>query len=145
MAKTPEGIATDDVLIGASSCGMRVMRNNNGAMQDHTGRVVRYGLGNESKKLNQEMAFGDQVGLTPITITADMVGKKVAVFTMLEVKPPAKLEASIKRAMTVKDSREAAQLRAIHWVVNNGGIANFVSCQADTKATYEYYLSELKK
>ena len=49
--------------------------------------MVRYGLGNVSKELNKELKSSDLVGWTSVVITPAMVGKTVAVFTAIEVKP----------------------------------------------------------
>jgi hypothetical protein len=55
----------------------RLWRNNTGALKDAQGRLVRYGLCPGSS---------DLIGLRTITITPDMVGQTVAVFTAIEVK-----------------------------------------------------------
>jgi len=55
----------------------RMFRNNVGMLEDKKGNKVRYGLC---------VGSSDLVGWKPITITPDMVGSKVAVFTAVEVK-----------------------------------------------------------
>ena len=74
------------VRLEASRRGARVFRNNNGAAVDKDGRHIRYGLGNESKQINQVIKSSDLIGITPVVITPDMVGKTVGVFTVIEVK-----------------------------------------------------------
>ena len=59
--------------------GCRLWRNNTGAIKDSEGRLVRFGLCKGSS---------DIIGITPVTITPDMVGKQVGVFTAIEVKTP---------------------------------------------------------
>jgi len=59
--------------------GRRLWRNNTGAIKDETGRLVRFGLCKGSS---------DIIGITPITITSDMIGKRIGVFTAIEVKTP---------------------------------------------------------
>jgi hypothetical protein len=59
--------------------GCRLWRNNTGAIKGQTGRLVRFGLCKGSS---------DIIGITPITITADMIGKTIGVFTAIEVKTP---------------------------------------------------------
>lgn len=145
MSTTPEGEATKEVRLGASSLNMKLLRNNNGALLDKMGRLVRYGLGNESKKHNDEMKFGDLVGGTTITITPEMVGKEICVLTMFEVKTPEKLKPSIRKAMKHSKSHEAGQLRAIEFIRSIGGIAWFASCADDVKAVYEIFMRELQK
>ena len=95
---TPEQIASQRVRLAASSLGCRLFRNNSGGFYDEQGRFVRFGLGNESAQLNQQLKFGDYVGITPIVITPEMVGKTVGIFTNLEVKPEGMLNATINKA-----------------------------------------------
>lgn len=47
---------------------------------------MRYGLGNESAALNKKYKSSDLIGITPLVITADMVGRKLGIFTAIEVK-----------------------------------------------------------
>lgn len=97
-----------------------LLRNNSGALKDVTGRVVRYGLGNTSAKHNQLFKSSDLIGITTVTITPDMVGKEVGIFTAIEVKGQ-----GWKRAPN--DKREKAQENFIQWVQDRGGIAGFAS------------------
>jgi len=59
--------------------GCRLWRNNTGAIKDAEGRLVRFGLCKGSS---------DIIGITPITITPDMIGKRMGIFTAIEVKTP---------------------------------------------------------
>lgn len=59
--------------------GLRLFRNQVGALKDHAGRLVTFGLCRGSS---------DLIGYRTVTITPDMVGQRVAVFTALEVKAP---------------------------------------------------------
>lgn len=56
----------------------RVFRNNCGAYTDRTGRLVRYGVANPGGS--------DLIGWNTITITQEMVGRRVCVFAAIEVK-----------------------------------------------------------
>ena len=57
---------------------LRLFRNQVGQLPDpHTGRMVQFGLARGS---------ADLIGWRTITITPDMVGRQVAVFTSIEVK-----------------------------------------------------------
>ena len=58
---------------------MRLFRNNVGALKDQRGQLVTYGLCTGSS---------DLIGLRRVTVTPDMVGRQLAVFTALEVKRP---------------------------------------------------------
>lgn len=99
--------------------GARLWRNNSGVGTDDSGRVVRFGLGNDSAKINKVFKMGDLIGITPVTVTPDMVGHPVGVFTMAEVKKPGWRKPS--------NDRERAQAAAILCVQKLGGYAGFVS------------------
>jgi hypothetical protein len=58
---------------------VRLYRNNCGVLQDRRGVPVRYGL---------QPGSSDLIGWTIRTVTPDMVGQQVAVFTSIEVKTP---------------------------------------------------------
>ena len=107
------------VRLEASRRGARVFRNNNGAAVDKDGRHIRYGLGNESKQINQVIKSSDLIGITPVVITQEMVGKTVGVFTAIEVK-----RSSWKYTGT---EREKAQKAFIDIIKNLGGFAQFVA------------------
>ena len=124
---------------------MKVFRNNSGAFKDETGRLVRFGLGNESKKLNDLYKFGDYIGATPVTITQEMVGKTVAIFTNLEVKPDGDRGKTLLKAMNHPTSREAAQGRAIELVRNFGGVGGFVTNAVEVNQVFRTYIQDLEK
>lgn len=61
--------------------GFRAWRNNSGKLPDpRTGRWVQFGVASPGGS--------DLIGYRSITITPDMVGRKVAIFTALEIKTP---------------------------------------------------------
>ena len=91
-------------------------RNNTGVLKDQNGRPVRYGLANDSKKLNEEFKSSDLIGFTPVVITPDMVGRTLAVFTAIEVKA----ESLQNRKL---DKRAIAQTNFITFILKNGGFA----------------------
>jgi hypothetical protein len=62
---------------GTGDC--RLFRNNTGTLRDQHGRPVTFGLAKGS---------ADLIGWTTRTITPDMVGQRIAVFTSSEVKTP---------------------------------------------------------
>lgn len=140
---TPEQLASQRVRLRASERGLTLLRNNSGAFQDETGRLVRFGLGNESKRLQESFRFGDYIGFLELVITPEMVGQKVAVFANIEVKPEGKITSVLKKADKHDSSREAGQLRAINLVRNKGGIAWFASNEFDVDAIIENYLASV--
>jgi hypothetical protein len=66
------------IRLALSKTATKIFRNNQGGYKDQTGRWVTYGVCNPGGS--------DLIGWTSITITPEMVGKKIAVFTAIEVK-----------------------------------------------------------
>ena len=102
----------------------QIWRNNSGACTDDTGRLIRYGLGNDSAQLNKKIKSSDLIGITPTLITAEMVGYHLGVFTALEVKPS---------GWTLKPSDERGHAQAkFHEIVQQAcGFAGFVTDPID--------------
>ena len=67
------------IRLRCSTGPVRLFRNNTGTLRDQRGRPVTFGLAKGS---------ADLIGWTTRTITADMVGQRIAVFTSIEVKAP---------------------------------------------------------
>lgn len=65
------------IRLACSRGPVRLHRNNTGVLRDQHGRPVQFGLAKGSS---------DLIGWTTRTITPDMVGQRVAVFTSIEVK-----------------------------------------------------------
>lgn len=97
-----------------------IWRNNVGVMIDETGRPVRYGLANDSAKLNAEIKSSDLIGITPLLITQEWVGHVVGVFTAIECK-------ASDWTPSPKDKRANAQQKFIDIVNMHGGFAGFAS------------------
>jgi hypothetical protein len=101
-----------------------VWRNNVGACQDKTGRVIRYGLCNESAALNERIKSSDLIGIVPTVIQPHHVGHRIGVFTAIECKKPGWHQ-------TPGDKRAAAQ-GAYHDIVrSHGGRAGFAASVDD--------------
>lgn len=79
-----EATVQAEARLEASRLGWRLWRNNCGAMMDDKGRLVRYGLANETPK--PPLKSGDLIGLRSVVITPDMVGKTIGQFVSLECK-----------------------------------------------------------
>lgn len=114
-----ESEISQKVQMAAMNFGCTLMRNNNGAAVNETGRLIRFGLGHVSPKDNYKSS--DLIGITKIVITPDMVGKTIGVFTALEIKKEA-WDCNKKL-----DEREIKQSNFLQWVTMNGGIASFVN------------------
>lgn len=65
------------IRLACSRGPVRLHRNNTGTLYDRQGRPVTFGLA---------VGSADLIGWTTRTITPDMVGQRVAVFTSIEVK-----------------------------------------------------------
>jgi len=67
------------IRLTCSTGATRLFRNNTGTLRDQHGRPVSFGLAKGS---------ADLIGWRTVTITPEMVGTRVAVFTSIEVKTP---------------------------------------------------------
>jgi hypothetical protein len=118
------------IQIGAMHFDCTLMRNNSGALLDETGRPVRFGLGNVSKKHAENSKSSDLIGITTIIITPEMVGQKIGVFTAIEVKD------ENWNCQKKLDKHETAQFNFIQWVISKGGIAGFANSVDNLKQIF---------
>ena len=98
------------IMLGLSTPGVRLFRNNVGALKDQEGRLVRYGVANPGGS--------DLIGWRSVEITPDMVGKKIAVFLAIEVKGE-------------RGRATDAQVNFIDRVKADGGLAGIARCVDD--------------
>jgi hypothetical protein len=92
---------------------VRLWRNNSGKLPDpRTGRWVQFGVASPGGS--------DLIGYRSITITPEMVGQKVAVFTALEIK-------------TASGRATPAQKHFIDHIRQAGGIAGIVRSVAEAQ------------
>lgn len=87
----------------------RLFRNNVGRLRDKEGRYVQFGLCPGS---------ADLIGWHTLTITADMVGSRIAVFAAIESKKP---------GARTDPERLALQQSFIDAVNRAGGLAGFAT------------------
>ena len=108
------------IRLEAGRRGTPLLRNNSGASFDKNGRLIRYGLGNDSDKINAVFKSSDLIGIYPVTITPEMVGRTVGVFFAVEVKAPGwKFRDSDKRVVAQKNFGD--------WVTRHGGLFRFAT------------------
>jgi hypothetical protein len=107
------------VRLEASRNGIRLWRNNVGALKTPDGSYLRYGLANDSPHLNAVFKSSDLIGIRPILITQDMVGKTIGQFVAREVKAPGWLYRDTQR--------ERAQRAFIDLINKLGGDAAFTT------------------
>ena len=74
-----ETVLQNQIRLAIAAPNVKMFRNNVGALTTNDGRRVNFGLCAGSS---------DLIGFTSKTITADDVGKTVAIFTAIEVKTP---------------------------------------------------------
>lgn len=117
---TSEAAVQQQIRMNIAAHGLDLWRNNTGACEDKTGRVIRYGLMNESHALNQRFKSSDLIGIRPMVVTSEWVGQIVGVFAAIECK-----ESGWK--LRPGDARGQAQQRFISLVQNNGGFAGFAT------------------
>ena len=90
-----------------------LFRNTSGCYREGE-RFIKYGLGNPGG--------ADLIGWTSVVVTPEMVGRKVAVITCLEVK-------------TAKGKATTEQIAFIHAVKFAGGIAEIVRSEEEAEKT----------
>lgn len=118
-----EAAAQQEIRLEAPRLGQRLYRNNNGACKDENGRLIRYGLGNDSAKLNKKIKSSDLIGITPLIITPAMIGRRIGVFTSIEVKS--------KGWHFTGTEREFAQKAWIDLTVSMGALGGFATGRGD--------------
>jgi hypothetical protein len=101
------------IILAHSKGPTRLLRNNCGQCQTKDGRIIRYGVGNPGGS--------DLIGFHTITITPEMVGRRVAVFTALEVK-------------TATGRATEQQQRFLAMVKAHGGISGITRSVGDAGA-----------
>lgn len=74
------------IRLEAAEKGIYLWRNNVGAIKTKDGRLVRFGLANDSTNINKIIKSADLIGIRPIKITLDMVGQTIGQFISREVK-----------------------------------------------------------
>ncbi len=114
-----EAAVTSLVRLEASKKNCRLWRNNVGATYTRNGDFVRYGLANESGKMNDFIKSADLIGIRPIKIRETMVGMIIGQFVSREIK---------HSNWTYRGTNdEVAQMRWIELITSLGGDACFAT------------------
>lgn len=106
------------VRLNAPTAGIVLWRNNVGALADKSGRIVRYGLANDSKQLNETIKSGDLIGWQTVLIGPEHVGQRFARFVSIECK-------EVGWEYNPNDPHQVAQKRWADMVTAAGGVACF--------------------
>lgn len=117
-----EKAVASHILLDSAYRNITLWRNNSGGFYDETGRFVRYGLGGFEDK--HCLKSSDFIGMTPVFVTPDMVGKVIGVFTAVETKPS-------DWRFSSRDKRSLYQKNFIDKVIAEGGLAGFATCVND--------------
>lgn len=112
-----EAAAQAAVRLEAAQKGVRLFRNNVGALKDERGVPVRYGLANESAEINKVLKSADLIGWRPVLIGPEHLGRRIAQFVSREVKAPGWTYGGT--------DREQAQWRWAQLVAAAGGDSGF--------------------
>lgn len=121
-----EETAQNAVRLRAAELGCAMWRNNSGALRDARGRMVRFGLGNDSAKINAVWKSSDLIGIVPVMITPAHVGMTLGVFAAAEMKDP-----TTWRGVRLSDERAQAQENFLQQVQRLGGAASFCTSATD--------------
>lgn len=116
-----EGAIQNRIRLEASQKGLRLFRNNVGACMDQNDNFIRYGLANDSKKMNDLIKSSDLIGLRPVVIQQYHVGRVIGQFVAREVKAG--------NWSYTGTEREEAQLRFLELVASLGGDAAFANSE----------------
>ena len=114
-----EAAVQAQVRLEAAKKGIKLWRNNVGVFRDARGVPVRYGLANDSTRLNASVKSGDLIGWRPVLITNAHIGTRIAQFVSRECKKSGWKWSG--------DAHERAQLKWAEAVMADGGDAKFCS------------------
>jgi hypothetical protein len=117
-----ESSVAQRVIDAAGYLNIIMMRNNVGAcMSVDDGRLIRYGLMNESAQQNAVIKSSDYIGITPVKAFVDGMGLvTLGVFTAIETK-------ATGWKFSQNDKRAVAQLAFHDMVRGYGGFAGFAT------------------
>lgn len=118
-----ESAVQSEVRLEAAGKGVILFRNNVGVLEDKAGRPVRYGLANDSSKLNKMIKSSDLIGWRRVRIEQSHVGSVIAQFVSVECKKGGWKYSG--------NDHEVAQLAWIRLINANGGDAKFVTGAGD--------------
>lgn len=116
-AGTSEAAVQAHVRLEATAKGKRLFRNNVGAGYMQDGSFIRFGLANDSARVNDVCKSSDLIGISPELITVHDVGQPRGRFVAREIKTPGWQWSGTER--------ETAQLRFLELIAAYGGDAAF--------------------
>lgn len=117
-----ESYVSKIVRVEASQKDCILWRNNVGALKDERGIPVRYGLANDSKKMNERVKSHDLIGIRKVHITQQHVGVVIGQFLSRETKREG-------WSFSPNDQHSLAQLKFAEIVLAFGGDAAFATSE----------------
>lgn len=114
-----EAYVQSRVRLEAPRHGVWLTRNNVGALQDKTGRPVRFGLANETTEQNKTLKSGDLIGIDGRPILPEEVGRPRGRLVSRECKHAGWSPGE-------DPVREAAQMNWVRLILRYGGDAKIV-------------------
>lgn len=114
-----EAWAQSAVRLEASQKGLRMWRNNVGSLLDARGVPVRYGLANDSAAVNRVLKSADLIGIRPVVVGPEHLGRTLGVFLSREMKAPG--------WRYTGTPHEQAQLAWAELITSLGGDAGFAT------------------
>jgi hypothetical protein len=129
---TTETDVSATIRIEGAKRGMMLMRNNSGAFKDTSGRWIRFGLGNDSRRVNDLMKSSDLVGV----MSGAYWGFPgiAGIMSCIESKKPG--------WRYVGTEHERAQLNFINIVQRHGGFACFATSWSDVENEITRFFSK---
>jgi hypothetical protein len=113
-----------EIRLVLADLGVITWRNNSGVATDKTGRPVRFGLGNDSKQLNDVCKSSDIIGIIP----------PGGWFLAIEVKREDWIGFD-------PSPRERAQQNFIRTIAERGGFGMFAKSADDVRRELKYWLA----
>jgi hypothetical protein len=86
--RSDEGKVSAEIALAFGHGDCRLLRNNVGGLYSREGRFVAYGLGSMGGKILPGTL--DWIGWRTVTLTSEMVGRRIAVFAAIDAKDRAK-------------------------------------------------------
>jgi hypothetical protein len=116
-----ESFVSSLVKLEAGRIGVKLFRNNVGVLFNEDGIPVRYGLANDSARINKVIKSSDLIGWRPVLIGPEHLGHTIAQFMARETK-------CVDWHYSATD-HEKAQLAFLELVNRDGGDACFCTGQ----------------
>lgn len=116
-----EAAVQANVRLEAARKGCRLWRNNVGAGYSEDGSFMRWGLANDSAKVNKVLKSADLIGIRPRVIQPGDVGKLIGQFLSREIKA--------EGWSYTGTPREVAQLNWCNLINSLGGDASFATSE----------------